>query len=153
MILLVGSTSKISIPSQTQTIEQTKSTHPSAFKQWKKPEEKHRESFHIAQQVRSSNRSISPPLNTKDNQKATPGIPNIIAAPSFSLRSTAVCNFPPDHYLLSERTQSIHKDISIFKYCLTQKEAQQTVFFLYIYYLFNLKLYRLVIIRMQLCSK
>ncbi len=93
-----------------------------------KQREKHIGYFHTAQQAHSLNTSISPPpTDTNDDRKKKFLSPNIIPVPSFSLRSTAVCNSSQDNYIMSERTQSIHKDISIFKYYLTQKETTKSV--------------------------
>jgi hypothetical protein len=47
--------------------------------------------------------------------------------PSFRLRSTAVNGPSQDNGFLSERTKSIHTDISIFKYYLTQKDPTHSV--------------------------
>jgi hypothetical protein len=74
-----------------------------------------------------STSEVSSPSISDADLKITPVIPNIIAVPSFSLRSTAVCNLPQDPQILSERTQSIHTDLSIFKYYLTYNEAKHSV--------------------------
>jgi hypothetical protein len=96
--------------------------------------------LHTNQQTRSSDTSTPTSISTNDNQIIPSPTLNIIPVPSFLLRSTAVCTSQDDH-LLSERTPSIHTDISIFKYRLTQKETKLPVKdFRFISYPFNLKL-------------
>jgi len=88
-----------------------------------------------------STSEVSSPSISDADLKITPVIPNIIAVPSFSLRSTAVCNLPQDPQILSERTQSIHTDLSIFKYYLTYNEAKHSVknLLFFVSFILNLK--------------
>ncbi|UJR16167.1 hypothetical protein I4U23_003077 [Adineta vaga] len=68
-----------------------------------------------------------PPTDVNENPKEKSVVLSIVAVPSFALRSTAVSNFPPDDEALLERAESIHKDISIFKYHVTQKEIKPNI--------------------------
>jgi hypothetical protein len=74
--------------------------------------------------------------STNTDQQITSVTPDIVAVPSFSLRSTAVSNPRQESYILSERTQSIHTDFSIIKYYLPFRETKQSVttFFLILVY-------------------
>jgi hypothetical protein len=126
--------SKVSIRSSTSTVTKPKPFTLSSGDRWdkwnkfeQKQREKHKPSFHTTQQAQSLDTSTPSSINTNNDLHITPPIPDIIAVPSFSLRSTAVCNPPPDYHVLSERTESIHTDISIFKYRLTQKETKLPV--------------------------
>ncbi len=128
-------TSKTSILSSTSTVKQTKPTTLSDVdrqNQWNKFEEKHqgkpkRMSFTTYRAPSLSKSTTSSLRITKFDQQLAPIIPNIVAVPSYSLRSTAVCNPPDDEPISSERTQSIHADLSIFKYHLTSHEPKQPV--------------------------
>jgi len=128
LVALKRTTSKISRTSPTRTTEQTKSTNLSSVELKQKEREKHIGYLHADQQAHDLDASISPPLiDTNHDQKEIFVIPNIVPVPSFSLRSTAVCNSSQDNYIMSERTQSVHNDISIFKYYHTQKETTKSV--------------------------
>ncbi|CAF1084205.1 unnamed protein product [Adineta steineri] len=122
--------SNISLSSSAPISEQVKSSNLSSVRRWNKIQQRQKEHSHTISQTPNlvtSPSSSSSRTNTNDISKETSAILKIIPVPSFSLRSTAVCSFSIDEHLLSERTQSIHKDISIFKYYLTQKEIKRTL--------------------------
>ncbi|CAF1287878.1 unnamed protein product [Adineta steineri] len=120
--------SNISLSSSVPISEQVKSSNLSSVQRWNKIQQRQKEHSHtISQTPNLVTSPSSSRTNTNDISKETSAILKIIPVPSFSLRSTAVCSFSIDEHLLSERTQSIHKDISIFKYYLTQKEIKRTL--------------------------
>ncbi|CAF1178986.1 unnamed protein product [Adineta steineri] len=121
--------SNISLSSSAPISEQVKSSNLSSVQRWNKIQQRQKEHSHTISQTPNlvTSPSSSSRTNTNDISKETSAILKIIPVPSFSLRSTAVCSFSIDEHLLSERTQSIHKDISIFKYYLTQKEIKRTL--------------------------
>ena len=89
--------------------------------------EKSKESTRTSKETQSIATSPIPSLATNDTVKERSMVLNIVPVPSYTLRSTAVANFSSDEDNLLERTQSIHKDISIFKYHITQKEIKPLV--------------------------
>jgi hypothetical protein len=120
-----------SILSSKPTFKPAKPIIFSSFERWnkfdQKPPEKTKRWSYTDQQTQTLNKFPITSTNSITDQTITPVIPNIVAVPSFALRSTAVCNPPQDDHILSERTQSIHGDISIFKYYLTYNEPKQSV--------------------------
>jgi hypothetical protein len=64
-----------------------------------------------------------------NDQKETSDLSNIVAIPSFQLRSTAVYSPPHGDRVLSGRHESTDTDISNFKYYLpaNRSQSQQTV--------------------------
>ena len=89
--------------------------------------EKSKESTRTSKETQSIATSPIPSLATNDGVREKSMALNIIPVPSFTLRSTAVANFSSDEENLLERTQSIHKDMSIFKYHITQREIKPPV--------------------------
>ena len=82
------------------------------------------------QYTQDSNHSPTPSSNTVDTDlNIEPIVPDIVPVPSYSLRTTAVCNPHQHSPLLSERTQSVHKNISIFQFYLTYNETNHSVKF------------------------
>lgn len=69
----------------------------------------------------------SPPETMHIDLKPEPIVPDISPGPSYPLRTTAVCNHYQDSPLLSDRSQSVHKNISIFQFCLTYNETNHSV--------------------------
>ncbi|CAF0992059.1 unnamed protein product [Adineta ricciae] len=89
--------------------------------------EKTKQSTRTSKETQSIATSPIPSLATSDSVKERSMALNIVPVPSFTLRSTAVANFSSDEENLLERTQSIHKDMSIFKYHITQREIKPPI--------------------------
>ncbi|CAF2138188.1 unnamed protein product [Rotaria magnacalcarata] len=75
------------------------------------------------QQVPKPNRFVSKWTESDIDERQKSALKHIIPVPSYTLRATAVCK-PVEDNLLLERSQSIHADISLFKFYLDQKETQ-----------------------------
>ncbi|CAM4906437.1 unnamed protein product [Rotaria socialis] len=78
------------------------------------------------QQVPKPNRFVSKWTESNINERQKSALKHIIPVPSYTLRATAVCQ-PVEDNLILERSQSIHSDISLFKFYLDQKETQPLV--------------------------
>ena len=128
------------------------------FNKWNTFEQKRRETkkqlFQGLQQ--DENLDIFTPslIDGSDDNNKKFSTSTIAAVPSFSLRATAVRVLPPDNYILSERTQSIHPDISLFKFYQNQRQTKLSVRKQLLYLLsVEMKNARLVTIRKLLCFK
>ena len=105
----------------------------SQWYKWKRVEGKQSnqdaESFHLVEETKGSDLLTPPPTpplapEIEVEQKSpTPAVPEVIAVPSYRLRSTAVCTGFKKESSLLERSQSIHADVSIFQYYLPNKST------------------------------
>ncbi|CAF0866356.1 unnamed protein product [Rotaria sordida] len=120
--------SRISISSSTSTLEQPKSINLSSgdrSNKWNKLEQgKQKQLFHVPQHT---DLFTSTWTDSNNDQTIASALPHIVALPSFALRTTAVCKPSQDDRILSERIQSTHSNISIFKFYLDQKETKPSI--------------------------
>ena len=109
------------------------------------------------QNVQDSSPSPTPSSSktTDTDLKIEPIIPDIVPVPSFSLRSTAVSKPSQDSPLSSVRTESTHRNISIFQFYLTYNETNHSVKFLFLCFSSSSQHVncRSMIIRKQRCLK
>ena len=127
---------KTSIEPPVSILKQTKHStlsSPDRSTKWyefeQKQQEEQRRFAEVFERIENPSKSpvSSPSIISSPHVEIAPVIPDIIAVPSFSLRSTAVSHPTEDPQILSERTQSIHNDLTIFKYYLTYNEAKHAV--------------------------
>ncbi|CAF1500639.1 unnamed protein product, partial [Rotaria sp. Silwood1] len=120
--------SRTSIASSTLTLEQPKPISLSSSdrsNKWNKFEqEKQKQLSHVSQHT---DQFTSTSTDSNNDQTTTAALPHIVALPSSALRTTAVCKPSLDERILSERIQSTHSNISIFKFYLDQKETKSSI--------------------------
>lgn len=128
---------KITPPSTTATTTITISSNnkrikPPQHDDPKKIDEKPKRSLNSRERTRNIAESATPSLPKQANTErkvAPPTTPHIVAAPSYSLRSTAVCNLSDEEQeqIPKERKQSIHANPSIFRYHSNARETKPVV--------------------------
>lgn len=120
----------------TTTTSNNKSIKPSQHDDRKKIDEKQPEKpkrlLHSRERTRNLMEATTPSLPRQANTErkvAPPPTPHIVAAPSYSLRSTAVCNLSDEEQeqIPKERKQSIHANPSIFRYHSNARETKPVV--------------------------
>ena len=130
--LLFSVAPRRSVSTSTHTPEPAKPPIPSANQQAKQTGQNERGTHEEFTQTSIRTRNfatspIAPPVDSNEIRKEKSLALSIAAAPSFPLRSTAVCNLYPQDLDSVEQAPSAHKDISIFAYHLTQKDLEQSV--------------------------
>ncbi|CAF3372606.1 unnamed protein product [Rotaria sp. Silwood1] len=90
-------------------------------------QDKQKQLFHVVQQAQNTDLFTSTWTDSDNNKKLASTPPHIVALPSFALRTTAVSKPSQDDHILLERTQSMHSNISIFKFYLDQKETKSSI--------------------------